>query len=129
MNNLKIYDVNAFLNKNCQKEAFRYERVAIFVGPSGVVVAEYEAVHMLENVVSDTVRIPCNDPPSDGKIWITPQYTANVKIEDILAEAPCTEMSMSDFFSKREYNIRCEKNWSTLLASLRDIGFDTAGYL
>lgn len=125
---LKIYDLDAFLRAECGLEAFRYQKVAIFEGERGVVVAEHEAVHKLEESLSSVIEIGANKPARPGTIWILPTYTVSVSIAEIKT-APYEEMTMDTFFDRRTYNIRCMDNWSTLLRSLSDIGFDLSSYL
>ncbi len=125
---LKIYDLDALLRSECKKEAFRYQKVAIFEGPRGVVVAEQEAVHKKEASLSATIDIEANDPARPGTVWLMPSYIITIAISDV-KEAPFTEMSMESFFSRRDYNPRCQSNWRILLASLDSIGFDLSEYL
>ena len=127
-NTIKIYDLDALLFQECGLKAFRYQKVAVFEGPRGVVVAEEEAVHKRVNVLSDTVTISANLPAAPGTIPILPTHEVTLSVQEI-KDAPFQEMSMSAFFHRRNYNPRCQDNWRTLLSSLCDIGFDLSGYL
>lgn len=129
MKKIQIYDLKAFLMENAGKDSFRFHKVAIFEGEDGVLVAEAESVYLIENIVTDTIRIPCNAPPSPGKCWIDAKYTADIVIKDLLESAPTEEMTMTEFFSKRTYGIRCQNNWSKMLKGLREVGFDISEYL
>lgn len=124
---IKVYDLNTYFQKELEVESFRYEKVAIFEGPKGVVVAEHEAVHMLENALSDTIVLPVNPISEPGRIWLVPTMELRTKIEE-LQDAPFTEMTMDEFFDRRNYNPRCQSNYRTLMNHLRDIGFDLHGY-
>jgi len=109
-------------------EAFRYQQVAIFEGKTGVVVAEHECVHKRVNQLSDTIEIPANKLPDPGHIWIIANYLCTISVDEIL-RAPYQEMLFTDFFSRRDYNPRCQDNYQTLLRSLQAIEFDLTGYL
>ncbi len=125
---IRVYDLDALLHKECGLEAFRYQKVAVFEGTNGVVVAEEEAVHKRVNVLSDTVQIEANKPAAPGTVWIMPSYLVTIPVKEIM-DAPFEEMTMSAFFRRRDYNPRCQDNWRTLLSSLSGIGFDVSGYL
>ena len=125
---LKIYDLDALLRAECSKQAFRYRKVAVFEGKKGVVVAEEEAVHQKGEDLSSTIDIEANNIARPGKAWIMPSYIVSVQISDV-KEAPFTEMTMEEFFKRRDYNPRCQSNWRELLTSLDAIGFDLQKYL
>lgn len=125
---LKVYDLDALFRKELNLEAFRYRKVAVFEGTYGVVVAEEEAVHKRVNVPTDTIRIDANRPSPPGTMAIMPTVYVTLSVNEI-KDAPFTDMTMSEFFSRRDYNPRCSTNWRTLLSSLTDIGFDLTGYL
>ena len=120
---IRIYDLDALFRKELDLEAFRYRQVAVFEGKTGVVVAEEEAVHKRVNVASDTIQVPANKPTPAGHLTIMPMAYVTLSVEEI-KEAPQKEMLMSEFFSRRNYNPRCQTNWSILLSTLREIGFD-----
>ena len=125
---IRIYDLDALFRKELDLEAFRYRKVAVFEGPYGVIVAEEEAVHKRVNVPTDTVRIDANKPSPPGTMAIMPTIYVTLSVDEI-KQAPYTDMPMSEFFSRRDYNPRCSSNWRTLLSSIVDIGFDLNGYL
>lgn len=124
---IKVYDLDAFLRRELNLQSFRYEKAAIFEGPHGVVLAEEEAVHKRVNAISDTVKLGANDIAAPGTLWIAPSYEVTATIEE-LKTAPYVEMTMEEFFRRRNYNPRCENNYRALMNSLRDIGFDLHGY-
>ena len=125
---MKIYDIDALLRQECDKQAFRYHKVAVFEGRHGVVVAEEEAVHQKEAGLQSTIEIPANDIARPGRTWLMPSYLVTITISDI-KEAPFTEMTMEEFFRRRNYNPRCQTNWRVLMSSLDSIGFDYREYL
>ncbi len=125
---LHIYDLDALLHEKCDLEAFRYKKVAVFEGKKGVVIAEEEAVHKKASSLSDCVFIPANKPARPGTVRAAASYDVILTVSEIMA-APSEEMTMDTFFSRRNYNPRCQDNWRTLLSSLSDIGFDLNGFL
>lgn len=127
---IKVYDVNEFVKKNYPEyEAFRYEKAAIFEGANGVVFAEREAVHKRENLLTDSVQIPLCKKASEGHIAIMASAELTVSLAELVAGAPCEEMNMEDFFTRRNYNPRCQENYAILLNSLRSIGLDPRSFL
>lgn len=129
MNKIKVYDVNAFIEKEYpQYNAFRYEKAAIFEGSRGFVFAEEEAVHQKENLITDSIVIPLCKKPTPGHIAFMASADLTVSFDEIINEAPYQEMDIEDFFKRRNYNPRCQENFATLMKSLRDIGFDLHGY-
>ena len=129
MKKIKVYDIDAFVRSNYESyAAFRYEKAAIFEGKNGVVFAEHEAVHQRENLITDSVTIPLCHRPPEGHIAIMASTELKVSLDEIIADAPYKEMSIEEFFDRRDYNPRCQSNYATLMKSLRDIQFDLHGY-
>jgi len=127
LKSIKVYDLDAFVQKEQEMEAFRYNQVAVFEGKKGIVVAESEAVHQLAKNLSDTVDIPVNKLPEPGKIWLIANYLCTISIDEII-KAPCQERLFTEFFNRRDYNPRCQSNFRTLLHSLCSIDFDLSDY-
>ena len=129
LNKIKVYDVDALLHEQYNMEAFRYHKVAVFEGANGVVVAEEEGVHqMVSSLFTEDVEIPANEPAAPGKMWITAEYLMLMTAKEIQT-APYSEVTMPEFFKRRNYNGRTQDNWKTLRSSLDKIGFDLTGYL
>lgn len=123
---IKVYDMDA-LFKEADMLPFRYNKVAIFEGPKGVIVAEHEAVHMMENLVTDSIVLPATKIPEPGRIPLFPTHEATLQISELMT-APYTEMTIEEFFDRRSYNPRCQDNYASLMGHLREIGFDLHGY-
>lgn len=124
---IKVYDLDAFFKSEFEVEAFRYKQIAIFEGKRGVVLAEHEAVHKKEFALTDTVEMPVNPIPEPGKMWMAATMVVQARIEELM-QAPCTEMTMEEFFDRRDYNPRCQSNYRGLMNSLQEIEFDLHGY-
>lgn len=129
MKTLKVYDVDEFFRKEAKMSAFHYGSAAIIKGPNGVILAEHEAVHQVENLITDSVVIPLAAIPSKGGMAIMATHEATVRLCDIEEKAPYQEMTMEEFFDKRNYNPRCQTNFRILLESMREIGLDPKEYL
>ena len=125
MEKIKVYDIDAFVAQEYPEyETFRYSKAAIFVGSRGVVFAEEEAVHQKENTISDSVVVPLAKRTDEKHIALFPTADLKVSLDELIEKAPFKEMSMEEFFTRRDYNWRCQENYATLMKSLRDIGYD-----
>lgn len=133
MKKIKIYDLAALFEKEGvlfegeKLEPYCFKKIAVFEGNRGVIVAEHEAVQLLENTIKDTVMIPANPPSSPGMIWAIAKYEVEVPIEELM-QAPYEEKTMEEFFDRRSYNPRCQQNFAALLKNLDEIEFDLRGY-
>lgn len=129
MNKIKVFDIDALVAQEYPEyEPFRYKKAAIFEGPRGVVFSEEEAVHQKENALTDAVVVPLAKRTDKNHIAIFATAKMTVSLDEIVAKAPFEEMSMDEFFSRRNYNPRCQDNYETLMKSLRNIGFDLYGF-
>lgn len=129
MKKIKVYDIDAFVaQEHPEYEPFRYKKAAIFEGSHGVVFAEEEAVHQKENALADSVVVPLAKRTDEKHIALIASAEMTVSLDEIVKKAPYEEMSMEEFFTRRNYNWRCQDNYATLMDSLRDIGFDLDGY-
>lgn len=129
MKKIRVYDMDALIQKeHPEYEAFRYKKVAIFEGPRGVILAEHEAAHQRENLITDSVVIPLNKVPPKGHIALMASADLRISLDEIVSKAPYFECSIEEFFDRRNYNPRCQSNYSLLMSNLRNIGFDLHGY-
>lgn len=129
MKKIKVYDIDAFVAQEYPEyEPFRYKKAAIFEGPRGVVFAEEEAVHQKENALTDSVVVPLAKRTDENHIAIIAIADMTVSLDELVSKAPYEEMSMEEFFARRDYNWRCQDNYALLMDSLRKIGFDLDGY-
>lgn len=124
MSKIKVYDADALIRREADMSCHTFKKIAVFQGPHGVVVAEQEAVHDKLNTVDDSFRFSLTKIPSPGKMYVVPTAYAEIPVSFILKNAPCEEMEFYDFFSRRNYNPRCESNFRHLCAQLREIGID-----
>jgi len=124
MDKIKIYDVDAFVREKANMACHTFGQVAIFEGPKGVVVAEKEAVHDKLQTLDDTFQFSLTKIPRKGSIYLVPSAYADIKVRDIMENAPSKEMGFYDFFSRRNYNPRCQNNFRYMCSHLREIGFE-----
>ena len=128
MKKLKIYNVNELLLKENGIEAFRYKKVAIFESRHGIVIADEEAVHKCENLVTDSIAIEANTPAGENRVTVMPNRICFVIIKEILEKARYEEMTIEEFYNRKEYNSRFQRNWAILMDSLKNIEFDLNEY-
>lgn len=81
------------------------------------ILADYEAVRELANSDSDLVKIEVSEKPEEGTFAIMPAGSINLAISDI-KQAPVEQMKAKDFFTKYNYNARCENNFEGLIRNL-----------
>lgn len=124
MGNIKIYDADAFIRNELEMCCHRFEKVAILEGSHGVVIAEHEAVHDVLNTLEDTFRFDLTKIPPPGTLYVMPSAYIDVPVSMIKENAPQEEMDFYDFFSRRNYNPRCESNFRHLCKHLQDIGYE-----
>ena len=129
MKKLKVYDVDAFCRDSVEMMPFHYGQAAIIEGTKGVILAEHEAVHQIENLLTDSVVLPVAPIPQNGGFPIFATHEWVVQLSDIAEKAPCKEMTMEEFFDKRDYNSRCQRNFMGLMASMREIGLEPKEYM
>lgn len=124
MSKIKIYDADAYIRDSVAMTCHSFGQVAIFEGPRGVVVAERDAVLDRFQSVEDPFSFMLTKIPEPGKMYIMPTHRADIPVKDIMDKAPSQEMEFYDFFSRRNYNLRCENNFRFLCDNLRDIGIE-----
>ena len=124
MGNIRIYDADTFMRQELEMCCFRFEKVAILEGPHGVVIAEHEGVHDVLHSLADSFRFDLTKIPPPGTLYVMPSAYTDVPVSEIKDHAPSEEMDFYDFFSRRNYNPRCEANFRYLCKHLREIGFE-----
>ena len=124
MSKIKIYDADAYIRDKVAMTCHSFGQVAIFEGPRGVVVAEQEAVLDRFKSVEDPFSFMITKIPEPGKMYLKPTHCADIPVKTIMDEAPSKEMEFYDFFSRRNYNLRCENNFRYLCDNLKDIGVE-----
>jgi len=124
MSKIKVYDVDGWIRKEADMTCHTFKKVAIFQGGNGVVVAESEAVHDLLHSEKDSFRFHLTPIPEPGKIFLVSTAYVDVPVSVIRENAACEEMDFYEFFSRRNYNPRCESNFRYLCNQLKDIGYE-----
>ena len=121
---INVYDIAKFVEDDTDGKyvPFDYDGsgAAILIKPDGTgCIVDFEAIGESFNSVNDTVVLRLNDVPDDGKFYIMPQYETEVSIKEILDKAPKKTMTVDDFFTKRNYNPRCIRNFDGIKEYLK----------
>lgn len=118
---IKVYDIDALVDKEINADSEeKYEphtlhKAAIITKKDGTgCVVDYEAVGSSFDSIDDDITVSLSPKTEDenGKrsIYIMPTAQVKVKVSDLL-KAPHEEMKARDFFTKHNYNDRCEQNY------------------
>jgi len=124
MSKIKIYNTDEFIRNEFNMACHTFGEVAIFEGKNGVVVAEKEAVHDMFDSLNESFNFDLTKIPAPGKMYILPTHSADIPISMIKEKAPNKEIEFYDFFSKRNYNPRCQNNFKFLCENLREIEYE-----
>lgn len=127
MEKIKVYNLDSYFRKEFNKIPHFFDKVAIFVGDNGIVIADDEAVRKISESLEFHVKFDLKDIPVNNIYNVIPQYIAELKVSDLL-NAEYEEMDLKDFFNRRKYNNRCTGNFMGLLQDLKDIKFDIELY-
>ena len=124
MSKITIYDADAYMRRDHNMACHTFGQVAVFQGPLGVVVAEREAVHDVLASVDDDFTFSLTKIPPAGSIYLLPTHQADIPVSYLMEKAPRKAVDFYDFFSRRNYNPRCENNFRSLCKDLQEIGFE-----
>lgn len=118
-----VYDIAKFVEQDTDGKyaLFNYDDgAAILFKPDGSgCIVDYEAIGEAFDSMSDTIVLEFTDVPEKGKIFIAPQYQANVSIKEIMDKSPHKTMTVDEFFTKRNYNSRCINNFNGIKEYLK----------
>jgi hypothetical protein len=118
-----VYDIAKFVEEDTDGKyaLFNYDDgAAILFKPDGSgCIVDYEAIGESFDSMSDTVILELTDVPEKGKMFIAPQYQANVSIREIIDKSPHKTMTVDEFFTKRNYNSRCINNFNGIKEYLK----------
>lgn len=117
---VNVYDIDKFVfdETNGEYITFYYrEGAAIILKKDGTgCIVDYEAVGESFDSVNDEITIAVNkiDKNSYKKnsVFIVPSHDLKVTVAEIMDSAPVKSMTVDEFFTKRNYNSRCENNFS-----------------
>jgi len=120
---IDVYDIAKFVENDTDGKyaLFNYDDgAAILFKPDGSgCIVDYEAIGESFDSMSDTVILELTDVPEKGKMFIAPQYQANVSIREIIDKSPHKTMTVDEFFTKRNYNSRCINNFNGIKEYLK----------
>lgn len=129
---IKVYDINAYIDKEINKDNKEKYRSFDFDGGAAIIVkndgsgciVNYEAVGNTFNATSDTINVdlcPVDGDDGNGHRTISIMATARVKCTiDELLQAPSKEMKVREFFRKYNYNDRCARNFEEIKGYLQE---------
>lgn len=125
---IDVYDIDAWVaaETDGQFESHDYRGgAAILIRPDGSgCILDYEAVGYEFKSVNDIAKIGIHEikkPDENGTFYISMIATHRLEApySEIMDNAPVTQMTVNDFFTKRNYNSRCQRNF----AEICDDGF------
>lgn len=113
---IKVYDLNKYFLEitNNKYRSFYWDKMAVITNESGKgVITDYEAIGFQFDNIDEAFEFELENNGPSHQIFAN--AAKKVKIKDIINNAPYTEMLVKDFFTKRHYNSRCERNWYDML--------------
>lgn len=127
---VKVYDIDALVDKEINADSEeKYQphtlhKAAIITKKDGTgCVVDYEAVGSSFDSIDDDITVSLSPKTEDenGKrsIYAMPTAQVKVKVSDLL-KAPSQEMKVKDFFTKHNYNDRCEQNFNYVIPYLNE---------
>lgn len=120
---IDVYDIEAFVDAETdgQFEAFDFRGgAAILIKPDGSgCMVDFEAVGYDFKSIDDSIELGiCKHPEKhEGytTISIIPTHCIDCTYRDIMDNAPVQEMTVGEFFTKKNYNSRCASNFKGIL--------------
>lgn len=122
---IKVYDIASFIrsetdNKYTTHMADKYALIPTKKGNS-FVFEDYEAVGELVKA-GGKVKVDVEEYKEDSNtIQIFPSGYVEITTDEILA-LPAQEMKAKDFFTKWNYNSRCERNFTEMIEAIYGVG-------
>lgn len=120
---IDVYDLDAWIASETdgQFESHDYHGgAAILIRPDGSgCMLDFEAVGYEFRSIDDTTEIgihKISKPDENGNFSISIIATHMIKCtyREIMDNAPVTQMTVDEFFSKRNYNSRCQSNFAEI---------------
>ena len=120
---IDVYDVDAFVaaETDGQFESHDFSGgAAILIRPNGSgCMLDFEAVGYEFRSIDDTTEIgihKISEPDENGRFTISIIATHMIKCtyREIIEGAPVKQMTVNEFFTKRNYNSRCQSNFAEI---------------
>lgn len=121
---IDVYDLDAFISEETDGQFESHDfngGAAILIRRDGSgCMVDYEAVGYEFRSVDDEVDIGIHEistPDENGTFTISLIATHIVRCtyREIMEKAPVTQMTVNEFFTKRNYNTRCMSNFEGIL--------------
>lgn len=121
---IDVYDLDAFIEAETDGQYESHD----FGGGAAIIIRrdgsgcmlDYEAVGFAFNSIDDEVEIgihKISTPDENGNFTISIIATHMVRCtyREIIEGAPVKQMTVDEFFKKRNYNDRCQRNFANIL--------------
>lgn len=127
---IDVYDIAAFVASETdgEYETFDFsEGAAILLQNDGSgCILDYEAVGWEFKNIDEETDIGINpileqDKEGYTKIYVVPTYRLTCTYREIIEGAPVKQMTVNEFFTKRNYNSRCASNFAEIVPFLKDM--------
>lgn len=125
---VKIINFKEFIKKNSDGKFQPYsDLMAVFVNKNGQgCIVDYEGIGFKFDSLNEKQEIDlyvCYDKwneehPDERHIAIMPTAIGKFKVKDIIEEPVDSVKTFEDFFTKRNYNDRCARNYDDLISLL-----------
>ena len=119
---IDVYDVNAFVSAETEGQFESHDfstGAAILIRKDGSgCMLDFEAVGYEFNDIGDTIKLGIHKMPEKHEGYTTISVIATHYIEctykEIMDGAPVKQMTVDEFFTKRNYNSRCQSNFAEI---------------
>ena len=127
---IDVYDIDAFVaaETDGKYETFDFRGgAAILLRNDGSgCILDYEAVGWeFKNIDEETTiginPVPVQDHEGYTKIYVVPTHNMTCTYREIIEGAPVKQMTVTEFFTKRNYNSRCASNFAEIVPFLKDM--------
>lgn len=121
---INVYDIDAFVSDatdgQYESHDFRGGAAILLKSDGSGCILDFEAVGYEFNSIDEDLEIGIHKiPTTDKEGYITVSVIATHYItctyREIIDEAPVKQMTVDEFFTKRNYNSRCQRNFAEIL--------------
>ena len=119
---IDVYDLDAWINAETDGQFESHDfsgGAAILIRPDGSgCILDYEAVGFEFSSIDEEIQIGIHKMPEKHEGYTSISIIATHRIEctcrEIIDNAPVKQMTVDEFFTKRNYNSRCERNFAEI---------------
>lgn len=132
MKKIKVYDLRTYIeSQNSDGKILTthwFHKLAILTGDKGGVVFNNEGIGFSRGDIKYKIEIGLVDKITDGSIAVESQYKAKLSLKEIMDNANCEEMELTQFIDKYNYNDRLRTNFKKLIEIINKIGLNSNDY-